>query len=136
MMPASPHEVRLDKWLWAVRLYRTRSLAAGACEAGHVRIRDQRVKPARTVHPGDLITAQVGEVQRTVRVLALLDRRVGAGLVAQYLEDLTPPSEYAKQREPHPEPLFHRPKGAGRPTKRDRRLFDRLGPGSFGESPP
>lgn len=127
-MPAeTPTEVRLDKWLWAVRLFKTRSLATEACAAGHVQIGGQRVKPARSVHPGELVEAQVGEIKRTVRVLGLLGHRVGAALVARYLEDLTPPEELNKPREARIEPFIHRPKGAGRPTKRDRRLLDQLG---------
>lgn len=124
---AATAEVRIDKWLWAVRLFKTRSLAAQACSAGHVQVNGQRVKPARAVHPGEQIEALVGEVQRTVRVRELLDHRVGAKLVPQYLEDLTPAAERERVRTPHLEPLFHRPKGTGRPTKRDRRLLDRMG---------
>ncbi len=127
-MPAQiPTEVRLDKWLWAVRLFKTRGLAADACAAGHVKIGGQRVKPARSVHPGELVEAQVGEIKRTVRVRGLLDRRVGAALVADYLDDLTPPAELNKPRRAPIEPFIHRPPGAGRPTKRDRRLLDQLG---------
>ena len=117
-------EVRVDKWLWAVRVFKTRSLAIAACQAGHVKVGEQRVKPARSVRVGDVLAVQVGEVTRTLKVVGLLERRVGAGLVKQYAEDLTPPSEYAKAREKRLEPLFHRPKGAGRPTKRERRLLD------------
>lgn len=124
---ATPAEVRIDKWLWAVRLFKTRSLAAQACAAGHVQVNGQRVKPARSVHPGEQIEALVGEVRRTVRVRELLDRRVGASLVPQYLEDLTPAAERERARAPHLEPLFHRPKGTGRPTKRERRLLERMG---------
>jgi ribosome-associated heat shock protein Hsp15 len=127
-MPAEPvHEVRLDKWLWAVRVFKTRSLATAACQAGHVKIGGQRVKPARVPHPGETIIVQVGEITRTLKVVAVLEQRVGAALVPRYAEDLTPPQEYAKRREPRVEPLFHRPKGAGRPTKRDRRLLERFG---------
>jgi ribosome-associated heat shock protein Hsp15 len=127
MPPAVPATVRLDKWLWAVRLFKTRALATEACQAGHVKIQGQRVKPARTVHPDDLIEIQLPESKRTVKVLAPLAQRVGARLVPQYLEDLTPAAEREAAREPLPEPLFHRPKGAGRPTKRDRRMLEHLG---------
>jgi ribosome-associated heat shock protein Hsp15 len=123
----SEAEVRLDKWLWAVRLFKTRGLAAEACAVGHVTVNGQRAKPGRTVHPGELVEAQVGEVRRTVRVLGTLERRVGAQAVAPYIQDLTPPEELNKPREARVEPLFHRPKGAGRPTKRDRRLLERMG---------
>ena len=122
MNPAAP--VRIDKWLWAVRLYKTRSLAAAACDSGHVRIGEQRVKPSRGVKIGDVIAAANNEITRTVKVVALLDKRVGAKLVGNYMEDLTPASEFEKRREPgyHTVPL--RPKGVGRPTKKERRQWN------------
>ena len=120
--PTSP--VRIDKWLWAVRLYKTRSQAADACRSGHVRISGQPVKPSRFVRPGDTITAVTGEITQTVKVLAVLETRVGAKLVEDYAENLTPPSEYVKPREKVFEPFGFRPKGAGRPTKKDRRSIE------------
>lgn len=127
MRPETPADVRLDKWLWAVRLYKTRSLASQACQAGHVKVNDQRVKPARSVHVGERIEAQQGEIKRTLRVLGLIEHRVGAKLVPQFAEELTPPEERNKPREARVEPLLHRPKGAGRPTKRERRLLEQMG---------
>jgi ribosome-associated heat shock protein Hsp15 len=118
--------VRMDKWLWSVRLYRTRSLAAEACTAGKVQIGGQGVKPARSVKVGDIIAAITGEITRTVRVLKLLEKRVGAKLVSEYLDDLTPASEYARPQEKHFEPIFFRPRGSGRPTKKDRRRIQRF----------
>ncbi|MCI0748571.1 MAG: RNA-binding S4 domain-containing protein [Verrucomicrobia subdivision 3 bacterium] len=117
----NPHEVRIDKWLWCVRLYKSRTLAAAACEGGKVKIGGQVVKPSRSVRAGDIITAVVGEITRTVRVIALLDRRVGAPKVPEFLDDLTPAAEFAKPRED--QAGGYRPKGAGRPTKRDRRIL-------------
>jgi ribosome-associated heat shock protein Hsp15 len=119
-------DVRVDKWLWAVRIYKSRSVASAACSAGKVRIGGATLKPSRAVHVGEVITAAAGEITRTVRVRALLERRVGANLVPEYMEDLTPPSEYSKPREPDFRPLVWRPKGAGRPTKKDRRKLDEL----------
>lgn len=118
---------RLDKWLWAVRLYKTRSLAIAACQAGHVKIDEKRVKPSRPVRLGEVIEARTGDIVRRYRVLAFLERRVGAKVVPEFAEDLTPPEELANRCEPRLEPLFHRPKGTGRPTKRDRRLLDQVG---------
>lgn len=118
--------VRLDKWLWAVRLFKSRSLAAEACANGKVQINGQDAKPARTVHVGELITARTGDMTRTVKVKGLLENRVGAKLVANYLEDLTPPEELNKPRDPNFTTPMFRPKGAGRPTKRDRRRLDGL----------
>ncbi len=119
--------VRLDKWLWAVRLFKTRSLATEACQAGHVTIRGERVKPAHLVRPGEVLEVRLPAAVRTVKVLAPLDRRVGAPLVARYLEDLTPPAARPSASERPPEPWLHRPRGSGRPTKRDRRHLQRQG---------
>ena len=113
--------VRIDKWLWAVRLYQTRSQAAAACAGGHVHIAGQPVKPSRSLRVGDVVCARAGEINRTVKVLALLEHRVGAKLVPQFLEDLTPAAEYEKERERNFAPPVFRPKGAGRPTKKERR---------------
>lgn len=125
----APSAVRVDKWLWAVRIYKTRTVAAAACRNGRVTIKGQPVKPSREVKIDDLILAQNGDVTKTVKVLALLDHRVGAQSVKEFAEDLTPPSEYQKPKEPYLEPLFYRPKGAGRPTKKDRRAITKFLPG-------
>ena len=116
--------VRIDKWLWAVRLYRSRSLATQACNAGHVKIGGQSVKASREVRIGEVIEALAGRVRRTFKVLALLEQRVGAKLVSSYLEDLTPAEEYARAREeaaraaPQPGQLL------GRPNKKQRRQWE------------
>src|SRR5579859_3795744 len=109
----APASVRIDKWLWAVRIYKTRSLATAACRDGRVTIAGQPAKPARDVKINDLILAKNGDITRTIKVLALLEQRVGAPMVKQFAEDLTPASEYEKKREPVLEPMFFRPKGAG-----------------------
>jgi len=114
--------VRIDKWLWCVRLYKSRTLATSACEAGKVKIAGQAVKPSRAVKQGDLIEAAIGEMTRTVKVRELLEQRVGAAKVPAFMEDLTPASEFQKRRETA-SPSGFRPKGAGRPTKRDRRIL-------------
>jgi ribosome-associated heat shock protein Hsp15 len=119
-------DVRIDKWLWAVRLYKSRSLASAACSAGKVRVGGEPLKPSRSVRIGEVITAGTGDITRTVRVRAVLERRVGAKLVSEYMEDLTPASEYSKPREPNFRPLVFRPKGTGRPTKKDRRKLEGL----------
>jgi ribosome-associated heat shock protein Hsp15 len=119
--------MRLDQWLWAVRVFKTRTLAAEAIKAGHVRINDQPCKPAREVRPGDTIVARVGIMTRTVRFISDPPSRVGAKLVPQFAEDLTPPEEYARRPEPNLLPPMFRPQGTGRPTKRDRRETDKLG---------
>lgn len=116
--------VRIDKWLWAVRLYKTRTLAAEACRSGHVRLNGDPAKASRDVRPGDTIVARTGHIHRTVRVRALLENRVGAARVPDYLDDLTPPEELTRPREPDFRTVGWRPAGAGRPTKRDRRRLE------------
>jgi ribosome-associated heat shock protein Hsp15 len=117
---------RLDKWLWAVRVFKSRALATDACRAGSVRIRDEPVKPAREVHPGEIVTVRQGLVTRTLRVIAAPPSRVGAKLVAEFCTDLTPPEEFEKARAHRVQQFLAREKGSGRPTKRDRRQLDRF----------
>lgn len=118
--------VRIDKWLWAVRLYKTRTLAAEACRAGHVQISGQHVKPAHGLKVGEVISAKVGVIIKTVKVAGLIDRRVGAKVAKDYLEDQTPESEYAKLKDPALQPPVWPVKGWGRPTKKNRRALDQL----------
>lgn len=117
--------VRIDKWLWAVRLYKTRTLAAEACKSGHVEIAGQKVKPSRLVRIHEVISAKTVMIIKTVKVLGLVERRVGAQLAKQHVEDLTPASEYAKLKEMNTRPVYYQP-GFGRPTKKNRRAFERL----------
>ena len=124
-MPA-PEHVRIDKWLWAVRLYPSRSAATAACLGGHVKLDGARVKPAREVRPGETFTALVGGVHRTFKVRALLDRRIGAALVSDYLEDLTPAEEYERARAAREQNAVVFPAGFGRPTKKQRRQLDQF----------
>jgi ribosome-associated heat shock protein Hsp15 len=121
--------MRLDKWLWAVRLFKTRSLAIAACRGGHVKVAGVNAKPAHEVHPGEIIVVRAGERTRTLKVLGAPESRIAARLVPQFAEDLTPPADLApKPPLLLPPPVF-RPKGAGRPTKRERRALDQLGLG-------
>jgi ribosome-associated heat shock protein Hsp15 len=120
-------EIRLDKWLWAVRLYKTRSLATTACRAGHVKIDGANVKPSRTVRISEVITARTGELNRTVKVLGLIQQRVGPKLVGKYMEDQTPAAEYLRVAQDRLQPRApRRDKGAGRPTKKERRQLENL----------
>lgn len=118
--------MRLDQWLWAVRVFKTRSLAAAAIKAGHVKVNGLAAKPAREIHAGELIVAKVGVQTRTVRAIADPPSRVGAKLVPQFAEDLTPPEERVRRPEPSLLPVGFRPKGSGRPTKLQRREIERL----------
>ena len=122
----TPDSVRIDKWLWAVRIYKTRSQAAEACRGGHVKIGGQPVKPAHDVKLNEIIAARTGHLTKTVKVLGLAGQRVSAAAAKAFVEDLTPPSEYQKTKEPNYQPLFFRPKGLGRPTKKERRKLDQF----------
>ncbi|KAB2674248.1 MAG: RNA-binding S4 domain-containing protein [Verrucomicrobia bacterium] len=118
--------MRLDQWLWCVRLYKSRSIAVEAIRAGHVKIGDAETKPAREVHPGDVVHARVGDHVRVLKAIGAPRSRVSAREVPGFAEDLTPPPVPA----PPPglgEPMVaRRPRGAGRPTKRERRQIDGL----------
>ena len=118
--------MRLDQWLWAVRVFKTRHTAVEAIKAGHVTVNGQPAKPAREVRTGDLIVARVGEITRTVKAIASPPSRVAAKLLPEFMEDLTPPEEFAKRREPSLLPPVFRPPGSGRPTKKDRRRMQGL----------
>ncbi|MCX8107745.1 MAG: RNA-binding S4 domain-containing protein [Verrucomicrobiae bacterium] len=120
-------EVRLDKWLWATRVFKTRSQAAAACTAGHVKLNGTSLKPAHSVHVGEIFTVKVGDLTRTVRVVGLISQRVGPKLVRNYLEDLTPQAEYERVRTLKQQAPVYRPKGRGRPTKKERRLLQLMG---------
>jgi ribosome-associated heat shock protein Hsp15 len=114
--------VRVDLWIWSVRLVKTRSLATAACKAGHVRVNDERAKPATSVKPGDEVRFRLGGWERKVIVRRVVRKRVGAAIAAECLTDHSPP------RPPRDAllPIGLRPRGAGRPTKRDRRELERL----------
>ncbi len=111
--------VRVDSWLWAVRVYKTRSAATTACRAGHVRVGGAKVKAAQTVKPGDEIRIRISGFDRILVVRQTLTKRVGAPVAALAYDDRTPP------REPQAA-LGLRDRGAGRPTKRERRDIDKL----------
>ncbi|MFW5706798.1 MAG: RNA-binding S4 domain-containing protein [Bacteroidota bacterium] len=113
--------VRIDKWLWAVRLFKTRSQATDACRAGKVKIGGDVVKPSREIKQGVTISIHAGIMTKTVKVLEVLEKRVGARLVEQYMEDLTPAEEYLKLELLRDNPLAQR---KGRPTKKERRDMD------------
>ena len=119
-------EVRLDKYLWAIRVYKTRTDATDACKGCKVRVNGLDVKPSREVKVGDVITARKGAVLYTFKVKELLSSRVGAALVPQYAENLTPQEELDKLRAPVETFFLKRDRGAGRPTKKDRRQMESL----------
>ncbi|MBM3834410.1 MAG: RNA-binding S4 domain-containing protein [Verrucomicrobia bacterium] len=122
--------VRIDKWLWAVRVFKTRTLASEACKAGHVQILGQAIKPSREIRANEVIAIKIGIMTKTLKVVGVIDKRVGAKLVPQHAEDQTPASEYEKLKEQSQQPVFVRPAGFGRPTKKERRAIGRLFPES------
>ena len=117
--------VRVDQWLWGVRLFKTRSLATDACRGGHIRVNGVLAKPATSVRVGDRVEGHVHGRERMLEVVRLVDKRVGAPAAAECLIDHSPPPPPKEEYVP---PLFSRDRGAGRPTKRERRDLDRLHP--------
>jgi len=115
--------VRIDKYLWAVRLYKTRTLATEACKKGRVSMDDMPAKPSRTVTAGDVIQVRKMPVVYSYRVKDPIEKRVGAKIVDQYVEDITPQEELQKL-EMQDDFFVKRDRGAGRPTKKERRLLD------------
>ena len=116
--------MRIDKWLWSVRLFKTRALATEACKGGKVKLNKEAAKPAKELKTGDEISFRSGPITRTFRVEGFPPGRVSAKLVNEFIHDLTPEEEYEKLRlmkELGP-PVFHTSKG--RPTKKDRRKMD------------
>lgn len=113
---------RVDRWLWAVRLFKTRGDATAACRGGHVRVNGRPAKPAVPVRVGDRVEAVVHGRQRIVEIVAVIDKRVGAPVAAASLVDHSPPPP-PKDEAP---PVFERSRGSGRPTKRERRQLDRF----------
>ena len=119
--------VRADKWLWAVRIFKTRGQAATACRLNQVTIQGQPVKPSRAVRADEVLVVEKAPVRRTLRVKEVLEKRVGAKIVETFLEDLTPPEVWEKARELEAQTRQNRVysgEEGGRPTKRDRRRID------------
>lgn len=115
---------RLDKWLWSVRVFKTRPEATAACRAGRVLIGELEAKPGRDIHVGETVTARVGVVTRTLKVTGLPRSRVSAKQLTEFMQDLTPPEEYERAKQAGIEHMLARERG--RPTKKDRRDMSRL----------
>ncbi|CAN5382873.1 hypothetical protein BH09ACT1_BH09ACT1_25020 [soil metagenome] len=113
---------RVDAWIWAVRLAKTRSAATAACRGGHVQVNGERVKASQSVSIGDEIRVRTTETERTVIVRKILNKRVGASVAAECLDDLTPPPPPREEKVM----VVRRDRGAGRPTKRERRDLEKL----------
>ena len=119
-------ETRIDKYLWAIRAFKTRSEATEACKGGKVKVGTVNAKPSRAVTPGETITVRKGVVNFTYKVLQLTDHRLGAKLVPDYAQNLTPEEELEKLRAPVESFFITRDRGAGRPTKKDRRSIEQI----------
>ena len=116
--------VRIDKWLWAVRIFKSRSQSTEACKKGRVSVGDLPVKPSREVHPGDIIKVKKPPLTRSFKVLELAEKRMSAKLAAGYFEDVTPPEELEILEIKNQMNWSSRERGAGRPTKKERRKLD------------
>jgi ribosome-associated heat shock protein Hsp15 len=117
-------EARLDKWLWASRIYKTRTMAADACKNGRIAINGQQAKPSRLVKAGDEVSVKKSPVTYKFRVLQPIEKRVGAKLIPEILENITPPDQYELLEMSKISGFVNRARGTGRPTKKDRRALD------------
>ena len=117
-------EARIDKWLWAARVYKTRTLASDACKNGRITINGALAKPSRTVKVGDQVGVKKSPITYTFRVLQAIEKRVGAKLLPEIFENITPPEQYELLEMNRISGFIDRARGTGRPTKKDRRALD------------
>jgi len=117
--------MRIDKWLWCVRIYKTRQIASRACNSGKVKINDKKIKPSRLINQNDSISIQKGYVKYKFEVLNLLDNRIPAKEVHNFIENITPEEELIKLKVSKNIKLINRERGLGRPTKKERRKLDK-----------
>ena len=117
-------EIRIDKWLWAVRIFKTRSIAMEECRKNRVKINDMEVKPSHMIKTDDIVQVRKPPITYTFKVLNLTANRVGAKLVPDYIENLTPPEQYDILEMQKISGFVDRARGAGRPTKKERRDLD------------
>ena len=120
------HNTRIDKWLWAERSFKTRAMATEACSGGKVKINETVVKASRKIQAGDVIQVRKGVVKHIYCVLKIAEKRMGAKLISEFLEDLTPDDELAKLKSAQKQPIHTREQGQGRPTKKERRMMDKM----------
>ena len=117
-------EVRIDKWMWATRIFKTRTIAVEACKKGRISINNVVIKPSRMIKAGDVIEVRKPPITYSFKVLDLTQNRVGAKLVPQFLENVTPPEQYEILELSKISGFINRARGTGRPTKKDRRDID------------
>ncbi|SFS94575.1 RNA-binding S4 domain-containing protein [Sphingobacterium wenxiniae] len=125
-MAGEIEKLRIDKYLWAIRIFKTRSLATEACKAGRVKLNGQNVKPSYVVKVGETYSVQKGIERKVIHVIGLLERRVDAKTAVQFYEDQTPVEETYGFKSVFHAPVLKRDRGTGRPTKKDRREIDDL----------
>jgi ribosome-associated heat shock protein Hsp15 len=118
--------IRIDKWLWAVRIFKSRSLATDYCKRGRVLVANESVKPSRMVHIGDIIVVKKPPLTLTYKVTGLVEKRGSATLAAENVVNLTSPEEMERFRETRESAFYLRDRGTGRPTKKDRRDLDNI----------
>ena len=118
------NEARIDKWLWAARIFKTRTIAAAACKKGQVSMKGAQLKPSRTIRVGDVIDVRKPPITYSFRVLQTIEKRVGAKLVPEVMENVTAPEQYELLEMAKISGFIGRAKGLGRPTKKDRRSLD------------
>lgn len=124
-MDTNQQKVRVDKYLWGIRLYKTRTLASEACDSGKVKKEDQPLKPSSMVKIGDELKIRINYHLKTIKITQLIEKRVGAAIAATCFEDLTPLEERPEfLKSTFNQPTFYRERGTGRPTKRQRRDMD------------
>lgn len=117
-------EARIDKWMWAVRIFKTRTIAAEACKKGRVTINGSQVKAARMIKPGDVIQVKKSPIIYSFKVLQTIEKRVGAKLVSEVMENVTTPDQYELLEMSKITGFVDRARGTGRPTKKDRRSLE------------
>lgn len=117
-------EARIDKWLWSARIFKTRTIAADACKNGRVMVNDVQVKPSRMVKVGDKVSVRKSPVTYSFKILKTIEQRVGAKLLPEIYENVTPPDQYELLEMTRISGFVDRQRGTGRPTKKDRRQMD------------
>tara|TARA_B100000131_G_scaffold150944_2_gene146464 strand:- start:39 stop:425 length:387 start_codon:yes stop_codon:yes gene_type:complete len=117
---------RIDKWLWSMRIFKTRSLAVEACNKGNIKINNLKVKPSRNIKIGEIIQVRKGTIKYLYKIKDITNKRINSKLVINYLEDITPEDEIIKIKSSQNKTFIFREKGKGRPTKKERRLMEKF----------
>lgn len=132
-MKKNTKEARIDKWLWAARIFKTRSIAADACKNGRITLHGMNVKPARMIKEGEVVNVKKSPITYSFKVLKAIEQRVGAKLLSEVYENVTDPKQYELLEMSRISGFIDRAKGTGRPTKKDRRAIDAfVEPAMFG----